>query len=555
MKKFIFTSVLAFLMISGNALSAQNHPDGFLGLPGDNLNLFAVMNLFQESETLEAFEKSLNDPNTLINNLDLNGDNFVDYIMVHDYVEGNVHNIVLRVALNRYEFQDVAVFTVERFRNGSVQVQLIGDEALYGPNYIIEPNYAERPNPGYRGNVVQQQIPAPKNVTVVRTTYYDVARWPVIVYMSRPSYRPWRSVWYWGYTPVYWTPWTPHYWHFYYGYHSQWTPHYVTYYRTWHSPRSVSYRTVYYTRIRTYSPTVVVNVNKGVYKNTYSRPEKRTEGEVYYSQRRAVGTRVPSSTSNDKSTETVTQSSAASGTNTRVSGSTDTRNTSTVNNPRSAATTRPTTDVARDKNQTAAPTPSRGRVADSPTNNTKATPETPSRSNVRNETASPPRATTSPSRTTTTTAPRSASQPSGSQATSPSRTTESSAAPARTVQQPSPASSRPAVQSTPAPASSRPAVRSTPAPASSRPAVRSTPSTSSSDAAKSSPAVTAQPSRSTNQGTTRVSPSRESSRQSAPAVRSTRESSRQSSPAVSNDRSNTRDSRSPARSGSRRPEK
>ena len=31
-------------------VSAQNYPNEYLGLPGDNLNLYAVMNLFQESE-------------------------------------------------------------------------------------------------------------------------------------------------------------------------------------------------------------------------------------------------------------------------------------------------------------------------------------------------------------------------------------------------------------------------------------------------------------------------------------------------------------------------
>ena len=47
--------------------------------------------------------------------------------------------------------QDVAVFTVEKYRDGSVRIQLIGDEALYGRNYIVEPIYAETPNPGYTG--------------------------------------------------------------------------------------------------------------------------------------------------------------------------------------------------------------------------------------------------------------------------------------------------------------------------------------------------------------------------------------------------------------------
>src|SRR4030042_3778563 len=166
MKKFIITSVLAVLVAFGATVMAQNYPDEYLGLPGDNLNLYAVMKLFQESETIEAFERNLNDENSRINNLDLNRDNMVDYITVSDYVDGNVHTIVLRTALSRTESQDVAVFTVEQLRNGEVRLQLIGDEALYGRNYIIEPIYAETPNPGYMGTVSRS------NVTVVTTTYY-----------------------------------------------------------------------------------------------------------------------------------------------------------------------------------------------------------------------------------------------------------------------------------------------------------------------------------------------------------------------------------------------
>ena len=43
-----------------------------LGLPGDNLNLYAVLDLFQKSETFEIFEKKLNEEDSKINNLDLN---------------------------------------------------------------------------------------------------------------------------------------------------------------------------------------------------------------------------------------------------------------------------------------------------------------------------------------------------------------------------------------------------------------------------------------------------------------------------------------------------
>ena len=294
MKKLIITSILAllFAFTGGSALMAQNGPEEYLGLPGDNLNLYAVMDLFQESETLEEFERAINDPERMINNLDLTGDNYVDYIFVHHYVDGDIHSIVLRVALNEYEYQDVAVFTVQQFADGSAQVQLIGDKALYGPDYIIEPIYAETPNPGYRGNVSTQVQAQPRHTTVVRTTYYEVAHWPVIVYISGHSYRPWRSAWHWGYYPTWWSPWTPHYWHFYYGYHYNWHSHYYAYYRPWSYYRCGWYHNYYLVSARRYSPTYVVWVNSGHHKHTYSRPESRREGEVLFAQRNSRGSTV-----------------------------------------------------------------------------------------------------------------------------------------------------------------------------------------------------------------------------------------------------------------------
>ena len=275
MKKLIFTSVLALLLAGVGTIKAQEWPEEYLGLPGDNLNLYAVMDLFQQSETLEGFEKELNAENSRINNLDLNGDNLVDYIMVSDYVDGNVHNIVLRVALNQNDYQDVAVFTVQKFNNGEVQVQLIGDEALYGRNYIIEPNYAETPNPGYTGRVRSRA-----NVTLVTTSYYDLAYWPVIRYIYMPDYIMWHSSWYWGYWPAYWYSWTPYYWHYYYGYHHNWYDHYYAYYRHCDHYRYNRYNDFYFHNVRAHSPLVAININNGHYKNTYSRPESRRDGEA-----------------------------------------------------------------------------------------------------------------------------------------------------------------------------------------------------------------------------------------------------------------------------------
>jgi hypothetical protein len=279
MKKFLNTAILLAMVTTCTTIAAQPQQKEYLGLPGDNLNLYAVMKLFQESETLEGFERKLNDENSRINNLDLNGDNLIDYIRVVDYVDKNVHNIVLRVAINKHEDQDVAVFTVQRFNNGQVQVQLIGDQALYGKNYIIEPIYDdqyanETPNPGYVGNS--------SGTTVVRTTYYEVAEWPLVRFIYMPGYIEWHSSWYWGYYPPYWHPWMPYYWDFYYGYHYNW---YHDYYRHYHHCDHYRYdhwNDFYYSSRRSYSPYVSHGIRDGHYEATYSHPDQRRQGEALY---------------------------------------------------------------------------------------------------------------------------------------------------------------------------------------------------------------------------------------------------------------------------------
>jgi hypothetical protein len=276
MKKFLITSIIATMFATGTVLMAQDYPDEYLGLPGDNLNLYAVMNLFQKSETIEGFERSLNDESSRINNLDLNNDNYIDYIKVLDYVDRDVHTIVLQAVLDRNESQDVAVFTVQKFRNGSVQIQLIGDEALYGKNYIVEPIYAETPNPGYTGRAKRQ------NVAVGATDYVQIDAWPLIRFIYLPNYSVWHSSWYWGYYPAYWQPWRPYYWHYYYGYQYNWFPEYYSHFHRYDHPRYDRWNNFYYRDKRVYSRNVTINLNEGHYKNTYSRPEQRKEGEALY---------------------------------------------------------------------------------------------------------------------------------------------------------------------------------------------------------------------------------------------------------------------------------
>jgi len=103
MKSLKLLSAFILFTIIGHVSVAQNNNEEKLNLPGDNLNLYAVMNLFQESETLEGFEKNLNAEDSKINNLDLNNDDNIDYIKVLDYVDGEAHTIVLQVAVNEKE--------------------------------------------------------------------------------------------------------------------------------------------------------------------------------------------------------------------------------------------------------------------------------------------------------------------------------------------------------------------------------------------------------------------------------------------------------------------
>jgi len=285
MKKITYFFLFCLLLFAGKHINAQDNVKERLNLPGDNLNLFAVMNLFQESETLESFEKNLNSMDSKINNLDLNGDDQIDYIKVLDYAEGSDHTIILQVAVNENENQDVAVFTVQKDNNNQVKIQLIGDEELYGKDYIIEPNYGdnassgETPNPGYKGNVKSvngNKLPADRFVRV------EVSAWPLISYLFMPNYVVWRSPWYWGYYPPYWSAWRPYYWDYYYGYHSHRIPFYYRHYRHCNYYSYPHWSDHYYNGYRSHSNIVYKHRESGHYNRTYSRPDLRTVGSTDY---------------------------------------------------------------------------------------------------------------------------------------------------------------------------------------------------------------------------------------------------------------------------------
>jgi len=258
MKKIIFVlGVLTTSLLSVPMFPQIVNEPVALGLPGDNLNLYAILDVFQKSSTLETFERTINDKDSHINNLDLNNDSAIDYIEVLSNRKGNSFSVVLRVAVNSIEYQDVAV--IEGYRNnaGRVIVQIIGDEDLYGKNYIVEPSFSETQNPGYIGN---------QKVIVRENNIYYGNEWPIIVYLFSPRFSVYISPWYWGFYPSYWSPWNPSYYHVYWGFHSQ-------YYNNNHYRRSAYIRYPvnhsFYINRRQSSPIVRQHRLAGRYKDVY----------------------------------------------------------------------------------------------------------------------------------------------------------------------------------------------------------------------------------------------------------------------------------------------
>ena len=91
-----FVCIPVFSQTGTTAVADSN----LLGLPGDNLDLYAVLDLFQKSKTIEEFEKSLNLEKTGINNLDLDLDGKVDFIKVVTKQDGDDFTFILQVAVN-----------------------------------------------------------------------------------------------------------------------------------------------------------------------------------------------------------------------------------------------------------------------------------------------------------------------------------------------------------------------------------------------------------------------------------------------------------------------
>ena len=284
-----------------------------LGLPGDNLDLYAVLDLFQKSKTIEDFEKSLNLEETGINNLDLNLDNKVDFIKVVTRQNESDFTFILQVDVNEKEIQDVAVILVSKDKEGKITMQIVGDKDLYGNDYVIEPNTTPTPsvtaNPAYTG-------PEPVTVnTQASTTVVVVESTPIVQYVYSPVYVPYYPPYHYGYYPPYFAAFTVmavgiyrhnHYYHHYhhYGYHGG------------HGGTVVIHNDINfnnYNNIRNSSNTVNHYKASGNYNRTTAttRPSTGTSASTRPSTGTSATTRPSTSYSTKPSTSTVPTSSAS----------------------------------------------------------------------------------------------------------------------------------------------------------------------------------------------------------------------------------------------------
>ena len=179
-------------------------------VPGDHFSLEGALELFKKSESPEEFEKLLNSRDSKVNNLDLNGDGYIDYIRVVDRYEGNVHAFILQAVISDRESQDIAVIELEKLSNGKAVLQIVGNEDIYGIETIIEPTREVR---AYAGTTSSYKA-------------LNVWGWPSVQYVYSPYYRGWSSPWDWHHRPFWWHRWSPIAYVYYYPIWRPYRPHY-----------------------------------------------------------------------------------------------------------------------------------------------------------------------------------------------------------------------------------------------------------------------------------------------------------------------------------------
>lgn len=167
----------------------------------ENYSLEGTLDAFKNSNNLEEFEKAINSESNNINNLDLNNDGSIDYIQVTDLFEKNSHAIVLTAVLGENEKQDIAVIGIEKSSENEAQLQIEGDEEIFGKDVIVEPFNINEENPNGKGPNIFDTNPT--------RVFVNVWGWPCVRFIYAPTYVVWVSPFRWGLHPMWWKPWKP----------------------------------------------------------------------------------------------------------------------------------------------------------------------------------------------------------------------------------------------------------------------------------------------------------------------------------------------------------
>ena len=262
MKTHVMIRIIAGFFLMTGWMTAQGQRQ--MEVPGDNFSLEGALELFKKSSTPEEFERLLNYPDSKVNNLDLNGDGYIDYIRVINMQEGNVHAFILQAVISDRESQDIAVITLEKLANGKAVLQITGDEDIYGVETIIEPTREVRTYAGAQSSRV----------------VVNVWAWPSVQYIYGPYYSAWVSPWGWYYRPVWWSPWRPVAYYDYYPYWRAYRPYYSVCYT-----HRVIYAHQIYRPYRTTSVTVYHRHNTYItnYRTTRIEETNRVRNDGYRS--------------------------------------------------------------------------------------------------------------------------------------------------------------------------------------------------------------------------------------------------------------------------------
>ena len=196
MKNLQTTIVLFFLGIIFSFSQSTIENDSI-----SNFSLEAALAMFKKATTLEEFEKLINLDNNSVNNLDLNNDENIDYVSVNSIKNNHTHVIVLQTWISETEIQDIATIEIEKTNENEAQLQIIGDETIFGENAIAEPFDVLE-------TIEKSKGPSYPKISVARVLV-NAWFWPCVKFVYAPNYIVYTSPFKWRKYPNWWKPWKP----------------------------------------------------------------------------------------------------------------------------------------------------------------------------------------------------------------------------------------------------------------------------------------------------------------------------------------------------------